>query len=263
HHELAAVFAWLDAEPSLRCGIITGAAGAPHGSQQPRAFCAGADLKEWDAQSQPKSTTTDNEEGEEEEKDTKKSRRRSRNMPPTGFGGLSRRHRGKKPVIAAVDGLCLGGGMEMAVNCDLVVASRGAVFGLPEVKVGVVALAGALPRVVRTVGRQRAMELVLTGRQLRSEEARDWGLVNEVVDEGADVVMRAVEIAEVICGNSPDSTIVSKMGVDMGWDGTGVEEATQKVLRDGWAKVEGGENMKEGVKAFVEKRRPRWKDSKL
>ncbi|KAL8762256.1 MAG: hypothetical protein Q9184_001704 [Pyrenodesmia sp. 2 TL-2023] len=253
HHELASIFTWLDAEPSLRCGIITGSSSTSF----PRAFCAGADLKEWN-DSQSQSSTDYNNNNSDETKN-------KRGMPPTGFGGLSRRNRGKKPIIAAVDGLCLGGGMEMAVNCDMVIAGRGARFGLPEVKVGVVALAGALPRVVRTVGRQRAMELVLTGRQLGAEEAREWGFVNEVVDDkdGGDIVKRAVEVAEVICGNSPDSVVVSKMGVEMGWDGIGVEEATEKVLREGWARVEGGENMREGVRAFVEKRKARWKDSKL
>ncbi|KAL8918559.1 MAG: hypothetical protein Q9208_007271 [Pyrenodesmia sp. 3 TL-2023] len=257
HHELARIFTWLDAEPSLRCGIIAGAPGSSS-SSSPRAFCAGADLKEWNDNTQSQSQSS-------AENNQQRKQRNKREMPPTGFGGLSRRNRGKKPIIAAVDGLCLGGGMEMAVNCDMVIAGRGAVFGLPEVKVGVVALAGALPRVVRTVGRQRAMELVLTGRQLGAEEAREWGLVNEVVDDKVEggVVKRAVEVAEVICGNSPDSVVVSKMGVEMGWEGIGVEEATEKVLSEGWARMEGGENMREGVRAFVEKRKARWRDSKL
>lgn len=184
-------------------------------------------------------------------------------MPAAGFGGLSRR-RGKKPVIAAVNGACLGGGMEMSVNCDLVIAAQSAVFGLPEVKVGVVALAGALPRLVRTVGRQRAMELCLTGRQARAEEMARWGIVNAVVDgNGEAVVERAVQLAERISENSPDSIIVSKMGLELGWDGVGVEEATESIVREGWRGMEGRENMKEGVKAFVEKRKARWVDSKL
>lgn len=150
----------------------------------------------------------------------------------------------------------------MVINCDIILAASSAMFALPEVKVGVVALAGALPRLGRVVGRQRAMEMVVTGRGVNAREGREWGFVNEVVDDGV-VVKRAVEVAETICGNSPDGVLVSKSGVEMGWAGLGVEEATEKVLREGWARMEGGENMKEGLKAFVEKRKPRWRDSKL
>merc|ERR1712225_208557 len=111
--------------PSLLCGIMTGTG---------RAFCAGADLKEWNKS---------NENGP------------SRAAPPSGFGGLSRRT-GKKPVICAVNGICFGGGCEMIINADIVLADSKAVFGLPEGKIGVVALAGALTRVVRTVGKQNS-----------------------------------------------------------------------------------------------------------
>lgn len=111
-------------------------------------------------------------------------------------------------------------------------------------------------------------------------EGRGWGFVNEVVGDGYDgggggegreegegrykgVVEKAVEVAETICGNSPDGVVVSKYGIETGWEGMGVEEATEKVLREGWAGMEGGENMREGLKAFVERRKPRWRDSKL
>lgn len=182
-------------------------------------------------------------------------------MVEGGFGGLSRR-RGKKPVIAAVNGLAHGGGCEMVINCDMVIASAGAEFALPEVKRGVVAIAGALPRLVRLVGKQRAMEMALTGRTLGAGEAREWGLVNEVTDEGK-VVERAVEWAKTVAGNSPDSVVVSKEGVGYGWEGVGVEEGTERLLEGGWRGMVEGENLKEGVRAFVERRVPRWKDSKL
>ncbi|PYH87676.1 enoyl-CoA hydratase, partial [Aspergillus ellipticus CBS 707.79] len=182
-------------------------------------------------------------------------------LPPTGFGGLSRRT-GKKPILCAVNGLCLGGGCEMILNADIVIASRAAFFGLPEVQRGVVAWAGALPRLVRTVGRQRAMEMALTGRRVEVEEAERWGIVNEIVDE-TKVVGRAVEVAGVIAGNSPDSVVASREGVKLGWEGLGAEEAS-RMLVEGWAKrVNEGENIREGLLAFVEKRRPRWVDSKL
>lgn len=192
-------------------------------------------------------------------------------MPASGFGGLARR-KGRKPVICAVNGLCLGGGAEMIINSDIVVAAGRAVFGLPEVKRGVVALAGALPRLVRTVGKQRAMEMVLTGRTLRAAEAERWGLVNEVVEGGdADgdevvcekVVRRAVEVAGEISGNSPDAVLVSREGVKLGWEGIGADEATG-MLSETWVKrLYEGENIKEGLRAFVEKRPPVWVDSKL
>jgi enoyl-CoA hydratase/carnithine racemase len=164
----------------------------------------------------------------------------------------------------------------MIINSDLVVAASRAVFGLPEVKRGVVALAGALPRLVRTVGKQRAMEMVLTGRMVGAAEAEKWGLVNCVVDVGkpgkgdeADeavsrlVVEKALEIAGEIAGNSPDAVLVSREGVKLGWEGIGADEATA-MLNETWVKrLYEGENIKEGLLAFVEKRKPVWADSKL
>lgn len=195
-------------------------------------------------------------------------------MPGSGFGGLARR-KGRKPVICAVNGLCLGGGAEMAINADIVVASSRAVFALPEVRRGVVALAGALPRLVRTVGKQRAMEMVLTGRMVGAAEAERWGLVNCLIEvgdgEGRDgeeavsraVVLKALEIAGEIAGNSPDAVLVSREGVKLGWEGIGADEATA-MLSETWVKrLYEGENIKEGLKAFVEKRKPVWADSKL
>ncbi|KAL9118425.1 MAG: hypothetical protein Q9187_005032 [Circinaria calcarea] len=207
---------------------------------------------------------------------TPSTRPRSRPFLPSGFGALSTRT-GKKPIIAAVNGVCFGGGCEMIINTDLVLASSRATFALPEVKRGVVALAGALPRLVRTVGKQRAMEMALTGRVLGAEEARAWGLVNKVVDDsesesrsegqgdqkGKGVVAEAIRWAQEIASNSPDSVIVSRVGVRMGWEGMGVQEGTEQLRREWWERMEGGENMIEGVRAFVEKRRPRWVDSKL
>ena len=172
----------------------------------------------------------------------------------------------------------------MAINTDMVLASSSAVFGLPEVRIGVVALAGALPRLVRTVGRQRAMECALTGKQYPAEEMRAWGLVNEVVtgdynggnkgekvlevqergEQYKGVVRRAIEVAEMIAGNSPDSVMISKYGIELGWAGIGVEDGSASVTQVMKDKgVDGGENMKEGVRAFVERRRARWVNSKL
>lgn len=241
HQELHRIWTWLDREPSLRVGIITG---------EGRAFCAGADLKEWNNSMGP---------------DLKP---RS-DPPPSGFGGISRR-RGRKPIIAAINGMAHGGGCEIIANCDIVLASPTAVFSLPEVKRGVVALAGALPRLARVVGRMRAMEMALTGRPIRAEEARAWGLCNAISEKNGaglavegGVVGLAVKWAEEISKNSPDSIITSKEGIELAWDGISAEEGSQRLVDGLWTKMEAGDNIKEGLKAFVEKREPNWINSKL
>ncbi len=173
HHELHAVWNWLDSEPELRVGIITG---------EGRAFCAGADLKGC-PNLPPRSIHTPMADrfSPIEWSTTASSSSSRAPLPPSGFGGLSRRV-GKKPVIAAVNGICFGGGCEMVVNCDIVLAAPSARIGLPEVKRGVVALAGALPRLSRIVGRMRAMEMALTGREISAGEAREWGFCNGVAE---------------------------------------------------------------------------------
>lgn len=219
-----------------------------------RAFCAGADLKEWN----------------ESNDRAAKGGSGQRVMPASGFGAVSRRS-GKKPLIGAINGLAFGGGMEMVANLDIVVAAKSAQFSLPEVKRGVVAIAGALPRIVRTLGRPRAMELALTGRTVIATEMKEWGMVNAVTeDAGANadildrpVVKKALDFAEQISGNSPDSVIVSRAGVIAGWEDGSAEHATQNIVEVWQRRLNEGENIREGVKAFVEKRAPKWIGSKL
>jgi enoyl-CoA hydratase/carnithine racemase len=177
---------------------------------------------------------------------------------------LSRRT-GKKPIIAAVNGLAYGGGCEAVVNCDLVFASADhASFGFPEVKRGVFASAGALPRIMRIIGKQRAMEMALTGRVISAREAKKWGFVNDIVEgKAAEVVAKAVEVAQIIAANSPDAVIVSRQGVMMGWEGGSVEEGSRLFVETFGPRLAKGANIKEGLKAFVEKRVPHWTDSKL
>lgn len=159
----------------------------------------------------------------------------------------------------------------MTVNTDLVIAASTASFSLPEVKRGLVPIAGAPPRLVRTVGKQRAMEMALTGRPVSAAEAERWGLVNQVIDikpdekgkEGEKVVAAAVEMAKAIAENSPDAVIVARQGVAMGWETAGVEEGTRLWQENWYGRLIKGDNLKEGVRAFVEKRRPKWKASKL
>ncbi|TGJ85802.1 hypothetical protein E0Z10_g2947 [Xylaria hypoxylon] len=246
HFALEGLWEWYDEEPSLRCAVITGTG---------RAFCAGQDLKEWNennkaASSSPSNTNTT-------PRDTSSSR-----MPAGGFGGLSNRG-GKKPVIAAVNGVCFGGGMEMAINCDMVIATEKATFGLPEVTIGVIALAGALPRLVRSVGRQRASEMALSGKNYSAAEMLSWGLVNEVTKDGEDVIAAALKWATKIAGNSPDAVIVSREGLKLGWESVGPQQGTDLIMKGWYARIEKGENFVEGVKSFNERRKPAWKDSKL
>lgn len=152
----------------------------------------------------------------------------------------------------------------MLINSDMALASASATIALPEVKRGVVALAGALPRLVRTVGKQRAMEMALTGRTVSAEEAYNWGLINKIVPGGAEeVVKEAVKVAESIAANSPDAVIVSREGVKMGWEGVGADDATRIWMESWYPRLVKGENMAEGVMAFVQKRKPEWKPSKL
>jgi enoyl-CoA hydratase/carnithine racemase len=230
--EMDAVWRWLDEEPTLSVAVITGAGD--------KAFSAGADLKEWND-----SMRDDYE----------------RVGSARGFTPLSRRL-GKKPVIAAVNGLALGAGAEFVANCDLVIAADTAYFGLPEVKRGVAAIGGCLPRLIRIVGLQRASEFALTGRNISAQEALVWGLVNKVVPR-SEVVKEAVRYATLIAGNSPDAIICTRAGLRQGWETAAVEQAVEITKGGEWAELQKGENIREGLKAFVEKRPPRWSPSKL
>lgn len=253
HPLFDALWRWYDGQPTLRCAVLTGTG---------RAFCAGADLKEWSVRNEKAVSAQDLIAGNG---DSSSSSGAGKMRTPSGFAGLSNRG-GKKPVVAAVNGLCLGGGMEVALNCDVILASEDATFGLPEVKRGVIALAGALPRLVRTVGRQRAAEMALLGRHYGAAEMAGWGVVNKVVagrGEEGQVLREALRWAGEVAANSPDSVIASREGLRLGWEPLGPEVATDVLERGMYGRMDAGENMVEGVVAFVEKREPRWRDSKL
>lgn len=232
--EMDSVWKWFDQEPRLSVAVITGTG---------RAFSAGADLKEWnDSMAQ--------------DADPKN---RMGNAP--AFKPLSRRL-GKKPVIAAVNGLAMGGGCEFIVNCDLVIAAEDAYFGLPEVKRGIAAIGGALPRLIRTIGLQRASEFALTGRRVTAQEMHQWGIVNKVVPKD-QVVAEAVKYAEMIAQNSPDAIICTRAGLRQGWESASVERAVEWTLEKEFAELQRGENILEGLQAFTQKREPQWRPSKL
>ncbi|PWY69750.1 ClpP/crotonase [Aspergillus heteromorphus CBS 117.55] len=232
--EIQEIWELFDQDESLWVGIITGAG---------RAFCTGADLQEWNAM---------NEAGVVND------------MAAPGLAGLPRRA-GKKPIIAAVNGLCMGGGFEMVANCDLVIASTAAVFALPEVKRGIVPVAGCLPRLTRTLGLQRTMDLALTGRSVDAKTLYDWGLVSRLVDATGDMTVAqvALQIARDMCNNSPDALIVGRLGIRMGWEAGGVEDAVSALADQWYPRLVEGPNFAEGIRAFVEKRAPSWKNSKL
>ncbi|KIW93769.1 uncharacterized protein Z519_05084 [Cladophialophora bantiana CBS 173.52] len=234
--ELTKVFRWLDDEPSLLVAVLTGAG--------EKAFSTGADLKEWQEKASARGAKPGAGPGD---------------VP--GAVPLSNRV-GKKPVIAAVNGMALGGGCEIVVNCDLVIAADTATFGLVEVKRGVAPYAGVLPRLIRTLGLQRASEMALTGNYFTAQKAMEWGLVNKVVPQ-QDVVKEAVKYAKVIAENSPDSVICTRAGLRQGWETASVVEATAITRGKEWAELQKGDNILEGLRAFKEKRPPVWSPSKL
>jgi len=178
--------------------------------------------------------------------------------PEWGFAGLVH-HFIDKPVIAAVNGSALGGGTELALASDLVVAEEQAVFGLPEVKRGLIAGAGGVFRIIEQLPRKVALELLYTGDPISAAEAARWGLVNRVVPAGT-VVESALELAERIAVNAPLSVQASKR-VAHGADGRVIdaeEEKWARVAREGEALL-ASEDAKEGPRAFAEKRLPVWK----
>ncbi|CAD0098991.1 unnamed protein product [Aureobasidium mustum] len=183
-------------------------------------------------------------------------------MSAPGLAGLPRRA-GKKPIIAAVNGITMGGGFEMVANCDLVIAVSSAIFSLPEVKRGIVPVAGCLPRLTRTLGLQRTTDLVLTGRNVTAKTLHAWGLVTELVDSAEEVVQAAVKTAQLMCRNSPDALVVGRLGIRLSWEAGSVEDTVSTLANEWYPRLIQGENFKEGIKAFAEKRSPVWVSSKL
>lgn len=221
--ELAKVFDDFAADPELWVAIITGAG--------ERAFSAGNDLR-WQA------------EGNKIE------------VPPSGFAGLTARYDLNKPVIAAVNGVAMGGGFEIALACDLIVASDNAIFALPEPRVGLAALAGGLHRLPRQIGTKQAMGMILTGRQVKAAEGKELGFVNEVVP-AADLMTAAKRWAGLIMECSPMSIRASKESVYKGLDEANLEKAVTGKYPS-VAALFRSEDLIEGPRAFAEKRKPNW-----
>ena len=176
---------------------------------------------------------------------------------PRGFGGLSSRFDLLKPVIAAVNGVAMGGGFEIALSCDIIIASEAAVFALPEPRVGLAALAGGLQRLPRQIGSKRALGMILTGRHVPAAEGYELGFVNKVVP--ADELMEeARRWAGMVCECAPLSVRASKDVVYTSLDIASLKDSMEHSY-DSVRTMATSEDFIEGPKAFSEKRPPNWK----
>ena len=226
HFEMHEVLDAFAADPDQWVGIITGAGD--------RAFSAGNDLKHQATGGEMRS-------------------------PPSGFAGLTSRFDLTKPLIAAVNGVAMGGGLEIALACDIIVASEAAVFALPEPRVGLAALAGGLHRLPRAIGVKRAMGMILTGRRVSAAEGAELGFVNEVVAPG-ELMNAARRWAAQIAELSPMSVRASKEAVFRGLDEASLEAAIKGQNRyPAVAALFSSEDFVEGPMAFSQKRAPNWK----
>ena len=224
HRELDRAIDLYAADLALRVAIITGVGD--------RAFCVGTDLKSL-------------------------ARTGPYEYPPGGFAGITKRFDLWKPVIAAVNGLCLGGGVEIVAACDLAIASDHAEFALPEPLVGLAALGGgALQRLARQMPMKEAMWLVLTAKRIPADEARRISLVNEVVPRGM-ALERAQALARDMLACAPLALEASKQVMLQ----SVAEPDLAAAMRRRYPAAErmlASEDAKEGPRAFVEKRKPRW-----
>ena len=175
---------------------------------------------------------------------------------PRGFAGLTSRFDLSKPVIAAVNGVAMGGGFEIALACDIIIASDNALFALPEPRVGLAALAGGLHRLPRQIGTKQALGMILTGRRVPAAEGQQLGFVNEVVPQ-AELLDAAKRWAGLICECAPLSIRASKDVVYRGLDEADLQAAMGNSY-DSVPAMGKGEDYIEGPKAFAEKRPPNW-----
>jgi enoyl-CoA hydratase len=221
--ELVSALETLDRDVSVRCSILTG---------DDKAFAAGADIKELADASAVDMLVRDQ------------------------LFKWDRIRKIKKPLIAAVSGFALGGGCELAMLCDIIIASETATFGQPEINIGVMPGAGGTQRLTRTVGKYRAMEMVLTGKFIKAEEALQAGLVNKIVP--VEMLMNeAEEMAILIASKPPLALRLAKESVLKAFDTT--IETGLEFERKNFYFLFSTDDQKEGMKAFVEKRKPNWK----
>ena len=226
HAELQIAFDEFAQDPDQWVCVVTGAGD--------RAFCAGPDLKAAAKSGLPPT------------------------YPKSGYAGLIERFDCNKPIIAAVNGVALGGGFEVALACDLIIASENASFGLPEPLVGAVALGGGLHRLSRQMPLKQAMGAILTSRRISAEDALKYGLVNEVVPQ-AELMACVENWCQEILRASPVSVRTSKAVVNRGLMESSVEEAMKNQAEyPEFIAWRASEDIKEGPSAFAEKRKPKW-----
>jgi enoyl-CoA hydratase len=218
---VAAALDELDADQSLSVGVLTGTGGF---------FCAGMDLGAFVKGEVPY-------------------------VDDRGFAGITRRA-SKKPLIAAIEGFAVAGGLEIALSCDLLVAARGAKMGIPEAKRSLVAAAGGLLRLPRRMPYHVVMELALTGDHMPAERMAEFGLVNRVCEPG-EALDTALELAATLAANGPLSLIASKQILQEQWDWSQEEMWEKQGAIVG--PVAMSEDAREGATAFKEKRAPVWK----
>lgn len=224
HEELAAAFDAFAVDDSQWVAILTGAGG--------KAFCAGHDLKQ---QAAGGGLVT----------------------PPSGFGGLTARFDLNKPLIAAVDGVAMGGGFELALACDILLATPKSVFALPEPRVGLAALAGGIQRLPREIGLKRAMGMMLTGRRVAAQEGYELGFVTDVVE--GDILDAARRWAAEILAASPMSVRATKEAALRGLDTPLAQALTEEWDYPAMKAMLASQDAVEGPAAFAEKRVPVWK----
>src|SRR5271167_2784327 len=225
HWEFDGIWNEFAADPELWVGIITGAG--------ERAFSAGNDLKVQAA-----------------------GRRGPR--PATGFAGLSHRFDLDKPLIAAVNGVAMGGGFETALACDIIIAAENAIFALPEPRVGLISGAGGVHRLPRSIPIKKAMGMILTGRRVPAREGFELGFVTEVVPEG-QALEAAKRWAAMILECSPKAVRASKQAAYRGMDMPTLEQAMRSVFPAQQDNIDSQDYI-EGPRAFAEKRKPDWKN---
>jgi crotonobetainyl-CoA hydratase len=230
HTQMAEAFDRFAADDDLWIAVIRGAGD--------KAFCAGGDIKAMNDAAQGGEPYV---------------------APPSGYGGLTSRFNLNKPVIAAVNGLAMGGGFEIALAADIVIAVEHARFGLPEPLIGVAALAGGMHRLPRQIGMKRAMGMLLSGDSIDARTALEWGLVNQVASASEFDEVIAAWLTKLLRA-APLSLRVTKECVREGLD-LSLEQAIRRQDTGGYAELEKlrkSRDVLEGIAAFAEKRPPRW-----